>query len=91
MSRVMAHVLYSADIPRAFAAFDKVRRPRSQAQVQSAYESGLLYDLQLPECKDDMEKVKQKLATKNAWIWEHDLEADVQEAERAFTAGAARL
>lgn len=91
MSRVMAHVYRSADIPRAFAAFDKVRRPRSQAQVKQANESGWLYDLQLPGYMDDWEKVRDRLATKQQWLWEHDLEADVREAERVYAEETARL
>jgi salicylate hydroxylase len=80
----MRLVYDSKDIPRAFSAFDQVRRPRSQRQVRVARESGLLYDLQLPECMDDWDKVEQKLATKQAFIWDHDLEQDVQEVERIF-------
>ncbi|KAK0781918.1 hypothetical protein LTR91_017245 [Friedmanniomyces endolithicus] len=91
MSRVMAHVYDSADVPRAFAAFDRVRRPRSQRQVQVACESGWLYDLQAPGIGDDWEKVKQRLATKQQWIWDHDLEADVTEAVRVYQEESARL
>jgi len=91
MSRVMAHVYHSEDISRAFAAYDRVRRPRSQAQVQTAYESGWLYDLQAEGIGDDWEKVKHKLATKQQWIWEHDLEADVKEAVRIYHEETARL
>ncbi|KAK4549296.1 hypothetical protein LTR36_007755 [Oleoguttula mirabilis] len=91
MSRVMAHVYHAADISRAFAAFDTVRRPRSQAQVQAACESGWLYDLQLPGCMDDWGKVRERLATKQQWIWERDLEADVREAVRVFGEETARL
>ncbi|KAK3615416.1 hypothetical protein LTR56_026603 [Elasticomyces elasticus] len=91
MSRVMALVYSAADIPRAFAAFDKVRRPRSQRQVKVANESGWLYDLQAPGIGDDWDKVEQTLATKQQWIWEHDLEADVKEAVRIYQEESARL
>ncbi|KXL49876.1 hypothetical protein M433DRAFT_424570 [Acidomyces richmondensis BFW] len=91
MSQVMAHVYHSEDIPRAFAAFDRVRRPRSQAQVQTAYESGLLYDLQAEGIGGDWEKVNNKLATKQQWIWDHDLEADVKEVVRIYHEGTAKL
>lgn len=87
----MAHVYHSEDIPRAFAAFDRVRRPRSQAQVQTAYESGLLYDLQAEGIGGDWEKVNNKLATKQQWIWDHDLEADVKEVVRIYHEGTAKL
>jgi salicylate hydroxylase len=91
MSRVMRLVYDVADITRAFQAFDRIRRPRSQRQVRVARESGWLYDLQAPGCMDNWDKVKQALETKQKWIWEHDLEADVKEAERVFREETARL
>ncbi|EMC99630.1 hypothetical protein BAUCODRAFT_343349 [Baudoinia panamericana UAMH 10762] len=91
MSRVMARVFNAADVPRAFAAYDRVRRPRSQYQVKMAYEGGLLYDLQLPGYMDDWDKVKELLSTKQHWIWNHDLEADIREVERIFAEETARL
>lgn len=87
----MRLVYDSRDIPRAFAAFDTIRRPRSQRQVKEARESGLLYDLQLPGYMDDWDKVRQKLQDKMPWIWEHDLEGDIREAERLFNEESSRL
>ena len=91
MSRVMRLVFDGADIPRAFAAFDKVRRPRSQRQVKVARDSGWLYDLQLPGYMDDWDKIKEMLVSKQAWIWNHDLEADIGEAESVFKEETSRL
>lgn len=91
MSRLMRLVFDSRDITRAFAAFDRIRRPRSQRQVKEARDSGWLYDLQLPGYMDDWDKIAEKLRTKQLWIWEHDLEADVQEAERQFNEEISRL
>ncbi|KAK5172726.1 uncharacterized protein LTR77_002846 [Saxophila tyrrhenica] len=91
MSRVMRLVYDAADISRAYAAFDQIRRPRSQRQVQIARDSGWLYDLQLPGYMDDWEKIKELLQTKQKWVWDHDLEADVREAERVFREETARL
>ncbi|KAF2766321.1 FAD/NAD(P)-binding domain-containing protein [Teratosphaeria nubilosa] len=84
MSRTIAHVFQSKDIERAFAVFDRVRRPRSQRQVRAAAESGWLYDLQGEGVGDDFEKLKQRLAVQQRFIWEHDVEADVREAVRLF-------
>ena len=91
MSRVMRLVYDSADIPRAFAAFDKVRRPRSQQQVKLARDSGWLYDLQLPGYMDDWDKIADFLVSKQNWIWDHDVEADVQAVERLFNEEMSRL
>ncbi|GAB7361289.1 hypothetical protein MBLNU230_g1349t1 [Neophaeotheca triangularis] len=92
MSRVMGMVYQSEDIQRAFAAFDKVRRPRSQRQVKTAREAGLLYDLQFPGIGEDWEKVKEQLKVRQDWIWDRDLELDVKEAVEAFQQpGTSRL
>jgi salicylate hydroxylase len=91
ISRLMRLVYDADDIPRAFAAYDKIRRPRSQRQVKVARESGLLYDLQLPGYMDDWEKIKELLQSKQAWLWNHDLSADVKEAERVFREETSRL
>lgn len=91
MSRATARAYTSADVERAFAVYDRLRRPRSQRQVATAREGGELYDLMLPGVMDDWEKVKRNLSTSRKWIWEHDLEADVTEAERLMDEGRARL
>ena len=74
----------SADIPHAFAAFDKVRRFHTQRQVKVARYSGGLYQLQAGDCGDDWDEIKTTLSTKQNFIWNHDLEADVREVERIF-------
>ena len=91
MSRLMRLVYDGVDIPRAFAAFDRVRRPRSQRQVQMARDSGWLYDLQLPGYMDDWDKIKQMLEEKQNWIWNHDLDAENKEAERVFNEETSKL
>ena len=91
MSRVMRLVYNTADISRAFAAFDMVRRPRSQKQVKIARDSGWLYDLQLTGYMDDWDKIKELLESKQRWIWDVNLEADVKEAERTFNEETSRL
>ncbi|KAI6791152.1 putative salicylate hydroxylase [Hortaea werneckii] len=91
ISRVMAHVFNPEDLPRAFAVYDAVRRPRSQAQVKAAYDSGWLYDLQAPGIMDDWGKLKKILATKQAFIWDHDLEGDMVRAVSMYKDGMAKL
>lgn len=84
MSRVMALVYTSEGIERAFVAYDRVRRPRSQRQVATAREAGLLYDLQAPGIGDDWEKIREQLRVRQNWLWERDLEVDTRDAEEAF-------
>ncbi|RFU26924.1 hypothetical protein B7463_g9431, partial [Scytalidium lignicola] len=64
--------------------YDQLRRPRSQKLVATSIECGHLYELELPGYEDDIEKVKENLAYRMKWIWEHDLEADVETAKENF-------
>jgi len=93
MSRLMALVHDQKDIPRAFKAYDAVRRPRSQKLVATSREGGLLYEMQLPGVEDDVEKIAEHLNRRMKWIWEFDLDAHVEEARRIYQADgdAARL
>lgn len=87
----MRLVYDNADIPRAFAAYDKLRRPRSQRLVKHSRNTGLLYDLQLPGVMDDWDKVKDILSANQKWIWEEDLEGDIKESERVYNDETSRL
>ena len=53
--------------------------------------SGWLYDLQAPGIMDDWDKLKKILATKQAFIWDHDLEADVARAISMYKDEMAKL
>lgn len=86
LSRVMGCVYDSRDIKRAFEAYDRVRRPRSQRQVQAARFAGMVYDMEAPGIGDDIEKLKVQLAQRG-WLWDHDLEGHVREVERLFREG----
>jgi salicylate hydroxylase len=95
LSRVLAQChssLSSSPKPRevmkklraAFEAYDEVRRPRAQHQVETAVECGRLYNLQHPCYDDDMEKIVDVLNHRFDWLWEHDLEGDVKLVENRY-------
>lgn len=84
MAQVMRLVHKTGDIPRAFAVFDKLRRPRTQEQVADARLIGLTYDMQAPGIGDDLSKIQEKIISNKNWLWDHDFEADIREAERLF-------
>lgn len=71
-------------VEAAFAAYDEVRRPRAQEQVRTTKETGEIYNLMDPETGEDMERVVRSLNARFAWIWEHDLDADVRAVEDRF-------
>ena len=77
----------SEDIPRAFAAFDNIRRPRSQKVVQTSHEAGELYGFEGPQ-GDDLVKIKENLQTRYRWIWEEDLEKELDLARARLAAVA---
>lgn len=91
MSRAMSLVHDGKDVPKAFAAYEELRKARSQRLVKNSRASGLLYDLQMPGVGDDWEKIKRQLSEQQAWIWEHNLEADIEGVAKAFSDKAARL
>lgn len=91
MSRAMGLVYDGKDIPRAFAAYERLRKTRSQWLVKNSRESGLLYDFQLPDVGDDLEKVKERLPKQQHPIWNRDLEADIREVEKILQQEVAQL
>lgn len=69
------------EINAGLKAYDAVRRPRAQKQLERAYEVGEMIYFQHPECGDDMNKILGKL--QNGWLdwlWFPDLKADVDQA-----------
>lgn len=84
MSSVLGLVDDEKDITRAFQVFDTLQRPRSQKLVTTSRQGGLLYDLQLPDVEDDMDKIKEHLSQRMKWIWEEDPQARVEEARTMF-------
>ena len=60
-------------IPNAFAAYDQVRKARSQRVVTTSREAGLLFGMKGKGVGDDLEKIKEKLKTRMDWIWNRDL------------------
>lgn len=65
----------------AFEAYDSVRRPRAQKQLEQAAEVGLMIHFQHPEAGSDMSKILPRLQKDRFnWLWFHDLKADVDSA-----------
>ncbi|KAG6365816.1 hypothetical protein INS49_007427 [Diaporthe citri] len=64
-------------IPAAFRVFDATRRERTLRLVEDSRETGQLYDLEHPVIGADKDKIKEMLLTRMDWVWEKDLEAEV--------------
>lgn len=68
----------------AFKAYDQVRRPRAQRQVDTSIECGRLYNLQHPQHSDDLGKIVDDLNCRFEWLWDHDLEGDMTLAANLY-------
>jgi salicylate hydroxylase len=68
----------------AFEAYDEIRRPRAQRQVDTSVECGLLYNLSHSEAGDDMQKTVENLNQRFDWLWNHDLNEDAGKAVQRF-------
>ena len=68
-------------ITAGLEAYDSVRRPRAQKQLETAAEVGRMLFLQHEIEGDDMSKILPRLQAGHfEWIWFHDIDADVEKA-----------
>ncbi|CAI6338777.1 unnamed protein product [Periconia digitata] len=70
------------DIEKAFKAYDQVRRPRSQKNVITSKQAGELYDFELHG--DDLEKIEPIFKERMRWIWDVDLEEEIEKARKIY-------
>ncbi|MHC5348399.1 salicylate 1-monooxygenase [Metapseudomonas furukawaii] len=64
------------------AAYDALRRPRACRVQRTSWEAGELYELRDPQVGDDEQALGATLASRFDWLWNHDLEADLDDARR---------
>ncbi|KAF1362472.1 mannitol 1-phosphate dehydrogenase [Lizonia empirigonia] len=92
-SFILANLIKDAndvnDLERAFKAFDQVRRERTQKNVTTSKEAGMLYDFELHS--DDLEKIEKSFLSRMQWIWEFDLEEQLEEAKKIFRGEGAKI
>jgi salicylate hydroxylase len=74
----------SRALKAAFQAYDEIRRPRAQKQVETSQECGEVYNLMDPGAGADIVKSVENLNGRFEWIWKHDLGRDVEWAERRW-------
>jgi len=71
----------TAYIEAGLEAYDSVRRPRAQRQLEQAAEVGKMIFFQDAETGDDMSKILPKLQEgRFDWLWFHDINEDVEKA-----------
>lgn len=69
-------------ISRAFWAYDKVRRPRTQQVVKRSREVYLGYAFMLQGVGDDVDKLKGRVEEAFKWLWHEDLVGQVHRAKK---------
>jgi 2-polyprenyl-6-methoxyphenol hydroxylase-like FAD-dependent oxidoreductase len=68
-----------ANIRTGLAAYDSVRRPRAQKQLEHAAEVGRMIFFQHEEAGSDMSKILPRLQQgRFNWLWFHDINEDLQ-------------
>jgi salicylate hydroxylase len=71
----------TARIEAGFKAYDSVRRPRAQKQLEQSAELARMIFFQHEEVEDDMGKILAMLQQgRFDWIWFHDVDKDVKKA-----------
>ena len=73
-----------AEIAAAFEAYNATRKARSQKLVRTSHQAAEVYEFQ--RVGDRAEDLKATLDHLYRWIWEHDLEKDLEEAFRIMDA-----
>ncbi|RDW64794.1 hypothetical protein BP6252_10445 [Coleophoma cylindrospora] len=61
----------------AFAAYDNVRRPRTQKLVATSREASHLFSMELPGVGANREALKESIEGRMSWIWDEDLTSEV--------------
>ncbi|KAF2641614.1 mannitol 1-phosphate dehydrogenase [Massarina eburnea CBS 473.64] len=84
MSALLKEVKGVEDFERAFKAFDEVRRPRSQKNVVTSTQAGMLYDFEGEGTGDDLEKIEPEFKDRMKWIWNVDLEGEIEKAKGIY-------
>ena len=84
LESLFANVESVDQIPLAFAAYDRIRRPRSQKVTLTSREAGELVALRLPSVLDDPEKLKKDIEWRMDWMWHRDVALEKDQALEIF-------
>jgi salicylate hydroxylase len=81
LGNLLSSVTKKADLQRSFAAYDAVRRPRTQKLVAKSREAGQKHSLVLPGVEDDIRALHTYSKAQYRWVWGFDLEQQLHEAK----------
>ena len=84
ITTVLSKVQTLKQVPNALAAYNQIRRPRAQRNVETSRDAGLLVAMMLDGVNDDLEKMREDLGTRMNWLWQRNMEAQTREAVELF-------
>ena len=87
LSNLLGSIDQSSDIERAFKAYDAVRRPRVEKMVTTSREAGKITAFEGEGTGDDPQAIKANLDRRWEWIWEEDLEKELEDALKLLRGG----
>lgn len=83
---IMANLIKEAstveDVQKAFRVFDEVRRERTQKNVITSKEAGMLYEFEL--LGDDLDKIEENFRHRMDWIWNMDIKEQLKDALKIY-------
>lgn len=94
LSRLLRQCYTRESIQHGFKAYDANRRPRDVKLVSSSREAGLVRGLEVPEFWEgeslNLNKVFQTMDTEARWIWDADLEKELEAAFEIYNKSASQ-
>lgn len=81
LSKLLASINGAGELESAFSAYDAVRRPRSQRLVTSSRRVGDVYNFEDAVIGDDIEATREYLEHAWDWIWNEDLDQQLENAQ----------
>jgi salicylate hydroxylase len=84
LSGLLGSVKDAGEIESAFRAYDAVRRPRTQKLVTTSRAAAGVYEFQDGDIGDDEGKIGEHLKERYRWIWDEDLEQQLEIAKASM-------
>jgi salicylate hydroxylase len=91
LSRLLTSIESVGELEIAFAAYDAVRRPRSQRLVASSRKLGEVYNFEDRAIGDNMKAMREYLEHAWDWIWKEDLGRQLEKAQVLLKGHSKRL
>ncbi|KAF2705604.1 mannitol 1-phosphate dehydrogenase 2 [Pleomassaria siparia CBS 279.74] len=84
MSNLLKEAKSVEDLERVFKVFEEVRKERGLKNVTTSKETGMLFDFELEGLGDDLERFEKIYTERMRWVWDVDLEGEVEKARKIY-------